>query len=253
MNYERKPEQTLSVITPAYNAAAFIERCVRSVAAQTVAVREHIVVDDGSIDGTAEIIARLQIEYPHLVYLQQSQKGSGLARNRGIAQALGRYIAFLDSDDWWQPGKVEHQVAFMQRTGALFTYGDYEKRDAESGALLACYDTPPTLSYEDLLRSCPIGCLTAAYDQEILGKRYMPAVCRGQDWGLWLELTRDGTRAYKYPGNHAIYRKHRRSLSGAKLQKAIDMYRIYYAKERLGVLRSLGYLQRHLIYVLGKP
>lgn len=256
---EREPDEKsgldglVSVVTSAHDAAPFIERAIRSVAEQTVPVLEHIVVDDDSTDGTAEIVARQQREHPHLVYLHQPRRGPGAARNRGIAHASGRYIAFLDSDDWWGPEKVEHQVAFMQRTGALFTYGDYEKRDPRTGLTLARYEPPDSVGYEDLLGACPVGCLTVAYDQETLGKRYMPDVRRGQDWGLWLALTRDGVRARKYPGNHAVYHDQSGTLSSNKVLKTVDVFRIYYREERLGLGRSVYYLVRHVADALSKP
>ena len=106
--------------------------------------------------------------------------------------ARGRYIAFLDSDDAWLECKLEKQVAFMEEQGASFTYGDYAIVDGGNGAALGRYVAPPRLQYDQLLTRCPIGCSTAAYNQEAVGKRYMPAIRRGQDWALWLALLRSG-------------------------------------------------------------
>lgn len=237
----------VSVVTAAHNAADVIDRAVRSVAGQTRPVHEHVIVDDGSTDGTRAVVDRLREEFPHISYVYQLRAGPAVARNRGIDRATGRLIAFVDSDDWWLPQKLEHQVAFMESTGAVFTYGDYEKRDARTGNILARYELPESLEHEDLLGNCPIGCLTAAYDQSALGKRYMPDVRRGQDWGLWLALTRDGTTAYKYPGNHAVYNESCGSLSSGKVRKAVDVFRIYRREEGFGFWRSARYLWRHVI------
>lgn len=245
-------DDRVSVVTATHDAASTIEQAIVSVAAQTVPVHEHIIVDDGSTDATAEVVRGLQRVYPHVVYMHQERQGSGAARNCGICYATGRYIAFLDSDDWWRPEKIEAQVEFMQATGSVFTYGAYEKRDS-GDQLLARYDPPDSLGHEDLLVGCPVGCLTAAYDQVALGKYYMPDVRRGQDWGLWLALTRDGTRARKYPGNHAVYHENRGSLSSGKLRKTLDVFRIYREEEGLGLWRSLRYLLRHVINALRKP
>lgn len=243
----------VSVITPARNAAGFVARAVQSVADQTIPVHEHIVVDDGSDDGTAHVVQALQREYPHLVYLHQERRGSGAARNAGIKYATGRYIAFLDSDDWWHPQKLAMQLSFMQQTGAEITYGAYEKRCGKTGRTLARYDPPDSLGYEDLLAGCPIGCLTAAYDQQVLGKRYMPNVARGQDWGLWLALTREGARAQRYPGEHAVYHRRDGTLSSNKVVKAWDIYRIYRQEESFGRLDASRYLYRHILSAIRKP
>lgn len=235
----------VSVITPAFNAVASLERVVCSVASQSVPVLEHIVIDDGSNDGTAEVLGRLSREFGHLRTIAQPRRGAANARNAGIEVARGRYVTFLDSDDEWRPDKLAHQVGFMEDTGTLFSYGDYwQCRNSDHGDL-DVYRTPESLDYSDFLNGCPIGCLTVAYNQEQLGKVYMPEVRRGHDWGLWLALTRDGTVARRYPGIAAIYHVRRGSLSKDKLRKAWDVYRIYRDQERVGRVRSLFLLGRH--------
>ncbi|WP_139559630.1 glycosyltransferase family 2 protein [Methylotetracoccus oryzae] len=98
----------VSVIIPTHNRAALLERALRSVYAQTAPVLEVIVVDDGSTDGTRELIERT---FPEVRYLQQAQAGVSTARNRGIAAAQGTWVALLDSDDEWLPRKIERQWA----------------------------------------------------------------------------------------------------------------------------------------------
>ena len=237
----------MTVVTPAYNAAAEIERVVRSVAAQTQAVLEHIVVDDGSTDQTSSKLKQLQSEFDHLVVANQDHQGAAAARNHGIRLARGRYIAFLDSDDEWLPDKLLRQIEFMVRTETAFSYGDYLRCDGDSRLTIGAVCGPDELNYDDFLRGCPIGCLTAAYDQHALGKVFMPDVRRGHDWGLWLALTRDGAVARRFPGVEAVYSVGRRSLSGAKLRKTADIYRIYRQQEGLGRRRSLRLLFRHVL------
>ena len=242
----------VSVITAAYNSAGVIERNIRSVGRQSLKPVEHIIVDDGSADGTAAIVQGLTSEFPHLRLIRQENRGAAGARNAGIAAATGRYVAFLDSDDYWSGGKLEVQMGFMAANDVLFSYGDYETVDATSGSVLRRQESPERLTYADLLRGCPIGCLTVAFDQVALGKQYMPDVRRGQDWGFWLALTRDGTVARRYPGCHAYYRPSRDSLSSAKLGKVADIYRIYREQERIGAVRSVFYMLPHVLGALTK-
>lgn len=243
----------MTVVTPAYNSVRTLARCIRSVAGQTELPIEHIVIDDGSNDGTAELLANLAVKYDHIKVITQSNMGAGAARNAGIELARGRIIAFLDSDDEWLPEKLERQVRFMQEQGAPFSYGDYAAIDAESNQAIGTYRMPESLSYRDLLRGCPIGCLTAAFDQEALGKVYMLDVKRGQDWGLWLALTRDGTIARRYPGCAALYYfAARQSLSSNKLAKVSDIYRIYREQERMSALEAAYYLFVHSLGAMRK-
>lgn len=90
-----------SIITPTYNRESFLEEMIASVAAQTFQDHEHIIVDDGSTDGTEELVKRLMETHPKIVYIKQENKGRSVARNVGIEAAKGEYVCFLDSDDRW--------------------------------------------------------------------------------------------------------------------------------------------------------
>lgn len=237
----------VSVITATHNSAKVIESNIRSVGAQSLKPVEHIIVDDGSTDRTVGIVRALKREFPHLRLIRQANGGAAAARNAGIAMATGRYVAFLDSDDYWSEHKLEAQIGFMAAQGVPFSYGDYDSVNAGTGALLMRHEAPERVTYFDLLRGCPIGCLTAAFDQVKLGKRYMPNVRRGQDWGFWLALTRDGAVARRYPGLHAFYRRSKDSLSSGKLEKVADIYRIYRQQERIGAARSACYMSAHIL------
>ena len=240
----------VSVITAAHNSESVIERNVRSVGTQSLEAMEHIIIDDGSSDQTAGVAKRLQREFPRLRIISQAHGGAAKARNAGIAAATGRFIAFLDSDDVWAEGKLEAQIAHMVENDVAFSYGDYESVDSATGTVLGRLEAPERLTYADLLRGCPIGCLTVAYDQNVLGKRFMPDVRRGQDWGCWLELTRDGTVGHRYPGCFASYDRGGDSLSSSKLRKTLDIYRIYREQERIGAARTLLYLLPHVLSAL---
>ena len=241
-----------SVITATFNSAEVIERNIRSVASQSLVPKEHIIVDDGSHDDTIAVAKRLRREFPHLKIIKQSNGGAGSARNAGIEAATGRYIAFLDSDDLWSKYKLEKQVGFMSSNDVALSYGEYDIVDARNGDLLGRHCSPDQVAYRDFLSGCPVGCLTVAYDQQILGKRFMPDVRRGQDWGCWLELTRDGAIGYRYPGCHAVYRRHENSLSSDKFFKAIDIYRIYRDQEDLGRFRTVRHMVPHVVSALMK-
>jgi teichuronic acid biosynthesis glycosyltransferase TuaG len=237
----------VSVITAAFNSAGVIERNIRSVGSQSLQPKEHIIIDDGSVDDTAAIAAGLRREFPHLRIIRQDNGGAARARNAGIEAATGRFVAFLDSDDTWSEHKLDSQIRFMSENAVAFSYGDYEEIESETGKVLGRHEAPLQLTYSELLHGCPIGCLTVAFDQTALGKRFMPDVRRGQDWGFWLELTRDGTVGRRYPGCHACYHRAGGSLSTAKFSKAADIYRIYREQEQFGPVRSLYYLFPHVL------
>ncbi|MGN8158608.1 glycosyltransferase family 2 protein [Salinisphaera sp. SWV1] len=102
---------TLSVVVAAYNIADFIGACLDSLVSETYGDYEVIVVDDGSTDATLEILADRSARYPQLRIIQRENGGLGAARNTGIAAASGKYLTFVDGDDWVEPGYIETCLA----------------------------------------------------------------------------------------------------------------------------------------------
>ena len=107
----------VSVIIPAFNAAANIRQTLNSVLAQTYQEIEVIVVDDGSSDATSAIVEEFVARDPRFQLVRQSNAGVGAARNTAIRKARGKYIAPLDADDFWFPEKLEKQVACIEQCG----------------------------------------------------------------------------------------------------------------------------------------
>lgn len=107
---------TVSVVIPAFNAEAFIERTLRSALAQTHAPLEVIVVDDGSTDRTPELVSAFG---PPVTLVTGIRRGVSAARNEGVRRSRGRYVAFLDHDDHWEPEKTRHQIEMMESDPAI--------------------------------------------------------------------------------------------------------------------------------------
>ncbi len=108
----------VSVIVPTYNRAHLVARAVDSVLGQTYRPCHVILVDDGSTDGTADLISRRYAHEPRVHYVHQRNRGVSAARNTALEQATGDYLAFLDSDDFWRPWKLQVDVACLTRLGA---------------------------------------------------------------------------------------------------------------------------------------
>lgn len=189
---------TVSVVIPAYNAARYLSQAVDSALGQTFRDVEVVVVDDGSTDDTP---ARLAAYGERIRTLRQANSGVALARNAGTAAARGRYVAFLDADDVWQPEKIERQLeALTQPPGARASYTAFDlvsadltpqevRRTARAGSLvedLLCLGnvvgTPSTVVCErDLLLD------VGGFD---------PDLSLGADWDLWLRLALRTTFSY---------------------------------------------------------
>lgn len=112
-------QPSISVVIPVYNGMTYLAAALDSVFSQTYLPSEVIVIDDGSTDGTAQVVA----QYPRVKYFYQANQGASVSRNQGISLAQGDYIAFLDADDLWLPDKLALQIAVLQKTPADLVLG----------------------------------------------------------------------------------------------------------------------------------
>jgi len=120
---------SVSTIIPTYNRAHLIARAISSVIAESLPQDEIIVVDDGSADNTPEVVAKFG---DSVSYIRMGNARAGAARNRGLREAKGDLVAFLDSDDEWLPGKLDMQRRFMaSRPDVLFAFTDFVATDSD--------------------------------------------------------------------------------------------------------------------------
>ena len=180
----------VSVIIPTHNRREVLPRAVESVLAQTVSAVEVIVVDDGSTDGTADVVRSLESTAGVKgVYLGKS-RGGNAARNAGLNLAGGDLIAFLDDDDVWMPEKLELQLLVFDRVPNVSLVGAWFLRDGNVQKL------PPEIPVRMLLGGNFVGsfsfCLFRRNDLEAVGG-LDESLSNSQDWDLWLRLVERGS------------------------------------------------------------
>jgi glycosyltransferase involved in cell wall biosynthesis len=209
----------VSVIIPVFNSSAYIEDAVRSALAQDYGNKEIIVVDDGSTDSTPDILETFQDQ---IVVVRQVNAGPGAARNHGLQHARGTYIAFLDADDVWIPGKLRLQVEYLQQKpaiGAVYSkwllwHGDAEGQFALPD--LPPLNEPPAIVREDsgwvytiLLFECRLLTSTVVLRRSVMEQvgPFDEYLLRGQDYDYWLRLSRI-TEIHKLDSELVLYRIH---------------------------------------------
>ncbi|WP_062514365.1 glycosyltransferase family 2 protein [Halobacillus sp. KGW1] len=217
------------IITPTYNADAYILDTIRSVRAQTYINWEMIIVDDGSIDNTIDLV-KDQLYLDSRIILIQSSKNQGpaYARNKGIMASNSRYIAFLDSDDIWHPNKLERQIAFMKKMDASFTFTSYRIMKENGQTTDKVMNVSEQVTYASLLKNTSIGTLTVMLDKQKLGAVQMPLQSNcSEDYGMWLNILSKGEVAYGLNEVLAFYRKRHKSLSSNKWISARKTWNTY--------------------------
>ncbi|MGI9533098.1 glycosyltransferase family 2 protein [Lutimonas sp.] len=230
--------QKVSVITPLFNSEKYIAETIDSVLKQSYKDFEMIIIDDYSEDNSIKIVKEYSDPRIHLICLNENS-GAGVARNKGIEAATGRYIAFLDSDDLWVSDKLEKQLNFMNSKNISFCFSSFFLMD-EKGVGNGTYRKALTkVDTRTMLRNNYIGCLTSVYDTQKFGKVYMSTHKKRQDWGLWLKLLSQTQWAESIDEPLAYYRYGNKSLSNNKWKLLRENYLFYRNQVGLSTLGSV--------------
>jgi glycosyltransferase involved in cell wall biosynthesis len=223
-----KNNPLVSIIMPAYNAEKFISKSIESVLQQTYQNWELLVVNDGSKDNTSSIVKLFN--YTRIKLIEQENGGVSKARNTGIANSTGEFIAFLDSDDLWLKDKLEIQVKYMRNNqNIVLSYGDYlsfiedgkiienkqlypfKIKDLKQRLLVFNFIATLTVMVKsDVLKA------TGGFDTELFGP---------EDWDLWIKISQKGDIGY-IKENLAMYREHEGGISKNKKRQLGEEYKV---------------------------
>lgn len=232
----------VSIIVPVYNVEKYIVETIESVRKQTYQAWELLLVEDGSTDNTQGTIraylSDVRDERVRLICLS-ANGGAAKARNAGLAEARGRYIAYLDADDLWEPCKLSRELAFMEERQAAFAFTGYEFADENGTGLGRVVHVPKTLTYRQALRNTTIFTTTVMFDTDRISKELlqMPLV-KSEDTALWWKVLRNGYTAYGLDENLVKYRRPGKSLSSNKFEAMRRIWTLYRREERLSVWAS---------------
>lgn len=200
---------SLSIITPSYNQAEYIEATLHSVHTQNYPYLEHLVIDGGSTDGTLDILRRYA-KRPHLHWISEPDKGQAEAINKGFKRATGEVIAWLNSDDIYLPQALPRVADFFEQHPDIdVLYGDYYLINERGELLLQKQEIP--FDYNILLYGLDyISQPTTFFRRRVLEKvGYLDETLHyGLDWEYWLRLAQAGCRFAYLPHYLAATRWH---------------------------------------------
>ena len=238
----------VSIITPCYNAADFIEETIRSVQNQSFENWEWFIIDDFSDDSSVSIIAEYALKDARIKLLpRKNNAGAAIARNMGIALAKGKYMTFIDADDVWSHLFLAENIARIAQSEG-FLCASYEMYDVSLKLKLGELIVPEHATYAAILKTNTISCLTAFIDISRLGKEFMPEIKYRQDMGLWLKYLKKIDRVEGIQQSLAIYRIRKQSLSSNKVNLLKHQWTFYREVENLSVLKSSYYFTLWMYY-----
>ena len=242
-------EELVSIIMPSYNCGDYVEDTIRCVQAQTYQNWEIIFVDDCSTDETVRRVLSISDKDPR-IHLYQNKKNSGAAvsRNNALQKAKGRWIAFLDSDDLWEPNKLESQVRFMTENDYKFSYTYYKEMDADGNDSGVMVLGPRRITKSGMYAFCWPGCLTVMYDAAVIGLIQIEDIKKNNDYAMWLKVCKKAD-CYLLP---EVLAKYRRGRSGSVSSHGISTmikwhYKLFRDAEKMGVVSSIWHTGVNLI------
>lgn len=217
----------VSIIMPSYNTGRFISETIESVLAQSYSNWELIIVDDCSTDNTDDVVVKYLSDDRIRYIKNETNSGAAVSRNRALREAKGKWIAFLDSDDLWEPDKLKKQIAFMENNGYHFSYTNYIEIDEETSPNGKKVTGPKRITKHGMYNYCWMGCLTVMYDAEIVGLVQIEDIKKNNDYAMWLKVIRfsDCILLNEILGK---YRKRNGSISNSNYAKLIKSHYVLY-------------------------
>ena len=245
--------ELVSIITPSYNSARFINECISSVLEQTYTNWELIIVDDASNDNSRELISSIAARDNRIKFVFLTKNiGVAGARNIALERSKGRYIAFLDSDDVWKKEKLTKQIGFMQSHDISFSFSSYQPMSENGMEIFKEIKAPLKINYNSFLKNTIIGCLTVVLDKHKLGSVKVPNLRTSQDMALWLSIMKGGIDAYGIEQSLAYYRIVGNSNTSNKFKVIKGVWEIYRDKEGFGYVKSIWYFINYAFNAIKK-
>lgn len=230
----------VSIVVPVYNSEKFILDTINTVEKQSYKNWELIFVDDCSKDNSTKIIKE-RIKNNNKIKLIELKKNSGAAtaRNVGIDESKGSYIAFLDSDDLWKKEKLENQLAFIKENGCAFSFTGYEFADEYGLGNGKVVKVPFKMNYKKALKNTTIFTSTVMFDLEKISKDQIKFEnIKSEDTATWWKVLKSGYVAYGLNENLTYYRRTSGTLSSNKFEAIKRIWNLYRKQEKLNIFVS---------------
>lgn len=227
-NGHKKSFGLISIIMAAYNAENTIGQAITSVIQQTYTDFELIIINDCSMDRTVDVINEFVKKDTRIRLINNSKNmGVSYTRKHGLDEAKGSWVAILDSDDLWLPEKLAKQVEFQKKTNAYLLYTGSGFMNVDGKQINWKLNVPEVITYRQLLKQNILSNSSALVRKDLYEKYYAVGDDMHEDFAIWLQILRNGIKAYGINEPLLIYRLDDKSKSGNKLKAAMMNWNTY--------------------------
>ena len=218
----------VSVIIPYQKKRNYIKKTLYSVLNQKFNRLEIIIIYDDKNLTDYFYLKKIIKKYKKVkIIINKKNSGVGNARNLGVKNAKGKYLAFIDADDIWEKNKLSKQISFMELNNYEITHTSYNIINKD-GKKIGHRTARDFLNINSLLKSCDIGLSTVIIKKKILGNKFkFPKIKTKEDFVLWLRLLKNNYKIMSLNQNLVKWRKMNKSLSSSILQKLLDGFKVY--------------------------
>ena len=239
---KRMYEDLVSIIIPYYKKKEYILKTINSVLNQSYNNYEIIIIYDDENLSDLDYLEKLFKSEKKIKIIKNSRTvGAGFSRNKGIENANGEFIAFIDADDTWKKYKLENQINFMKKKNLKFTHTPYEIID-KNDKVLGERISKNFEKVDDLIKSCDIGLSTVIIKKEIIDyQTTFPNLKTKEDFVLWLKILKKNILISYFNETLSSWRKLDNSLSSSIAQKLIDAFKVYNYYMKFNFVKSLYY------------
>lgn len=239
-----EPKELVSIIMPCYNCEQYLAEVVYSIINQTYQNWELILVDDCSMDNSAQIIKSfLKLDQRIRGFFNERNKGVSFSRNIGLKESRGIYIAFCDSDDLWDLSKLQIQIPFLKRYPVVCSnyimFSDLNKKNK-------LIKGPKKFDYDKLLKTNLIPNSSAVFNRRLVNCGVLQKNIGHEDYLMWLELLKPNKKVYRVQKPLMFYRLHKKSISSNKIRSLRWTWNVYFNELKLGLIKSLFLMSNYI-------
>jgi len=245
--------ELVTIVMPVYNNGDFAVRAIKSVEAQTYDHWELIIVDDCSSDTSLDMLLEVEGTNSKISVIASAiNLGAGGARNVALEKGRGRYIAFLDADDYWYPEKLGKQLCFLNKESLGICHTSYSIIDEDDNILPGGVQASPLVNLKKYMLTTEIGMSTAVVDRNRTGYFLLDLIRTRQDTKLWLKLLASGNQSCGIAEVLASYRVRKGQISGNKLKMLKKTFDVFWTVEQLPAYKRCLYFVAYALSAVKK-
>jgi teichuronic acid biosynthesis glycosyltransferase TuaG len=230
----------VTIIIPNFNKQEYLAECINSVIEQSFTEWNLIIIDDNSTDDSILILSKLERNEKIKLIKLKKNKGPSFCRNLGMRLSTTKYLAFLDSDDYWDKEKLKDQINFMKNQNFKLTFSDYYIfKNSKKNNIIDSTNISPSLDFNHFIKNSSINTSTLILEKSIIGKTKFKNIPLLEDYIFKCDLLKKGLVAHKLNKSNTAYRLTAKTRSSNKIKNLLILWKVNKKYNKLNFFKNL--------------